>query len=194
MAHRVVQTSTLLSHNNIYLTCAFPDTAATLTQAKELPVGIYKVPVLVKDLQGEGDAQEATVRICRCRNNQCLASQRSSALGVGGILTLLFGLALLLLLCKYTTHSDKQMYNTQNKLTYLQAFKSESAHTHSLEESVHFAFGFHSMSVAQAISALCICDSCAVPLSQASWQLVFVRRERTSWSLMTPSAGVEACF
>ncbi|XP_012683281.2 desmocollin-2 [Clupea harengus] len=74
------------------------DTAATLQQAKELPTGLYRVPVLVKDLQGTGDRQTATVRICRCRYNQCLDSQTSAVLGAGGILALLLGLAMLLCL------------------------------------------------------------------------------------------------
>ncbi|KAG5286764.1 hypothetical protein AALO_G00018500 [Alosa alosa] len=76
------------------------DTAATLQQAGELPTGTtYTIPVLVKDLQGEGDTQTVTVKICRCQLNQCVASQTSTALGVGGILAMLLGLALLLLLC-----------------------------------------------------------------------------------------------
>ncbi|XP_062386301.1 desmocollin 2-like protein [Sardina pilchardus] len=74
-------------------------TAATLQQAGELPTGTYTIPVLVKDLQGMGDTQTVTVRICRCRLNQCVASQRSTVLGAGGILAMLLGLALLLLLC-----------------------------------------------------------------------------------------------
>ncbi|XP_028832658.1 desmocollin-2-like [Denticeps clupeoides] len=77
----------------------FNDTTANLSQAVELPSGLYSVPVLVKDLQGQGQTQTAKVRICRCLKGQCVASRSSSALGVGGILALLLGLALLLLLC-----------------------------------------------------------------------------------------------
>ncbi|CAJ1072356.1 desmocollin 2 like [Xyrichtys novacula] len=75
------------------------DTTATLKQLKELPTGIYKVPIDVKDLQGYGEEQIANVRICQCRNGVCLAKERNVSLGPMGILALLLPLALLLLLC-----------------------------------------------------------------------------------------------
>lgn len=76
----------------------FNNTAATLTQKKELPTGVYKVPIHVTDLQGYGGEQVATVRICQCRNGACLTKPSSISLGPLGILTLLLPLALLLLL------------------------------------------------------------------------------------------------
>uniref|UniRef100_A0A3B4ZHU3 Desmocollin-2-like n=1 Tax=Stegastes partitus TaxID=144197 RepID=A0A3B4ZHU3_9TELE len=74
------------------------DTAGTLQQMKELPTGIYKVPMKVTDLQGFGRDQTVNVRICQCRNGVCLAKDRSVTLGGMGILALLLPLALLLLL------------------------------------------------------------------------------------------------
>lgn len=71
-----------------------------LEQTKELPSGLYTVPLMVGDLQGFGSTQTVTVRICRCRNGVCLAQQNSTSLGVWGILAMLLGLALLLLLCE----------------------------------------------------------------------------------------------
>ncbi|KAM4551150.1 desmocollin 2-like protein [Odontesthes bonariensis] len=74
------------------------DTAATLHQVKELRRGIHKVPLIVRDMQGNGETQTATVRICKCKNGVCLADQKSVELGPMGILALLLPLALLLLL------------------------------------------------------------------------------------------------
>ncbi|KAM3866218.1 desmocollin 2-like protein [Diretmus argenteus] len=75
------------------------DTTAMLKQTKELPTGIYNVPVEAKDLQGFGRSQIVTVRICQCRNGACLAKQTSASLGALAILAILLPLALLLLLC-----------------------------------------------------------------------------------------------
>ncbi|XP_066575692.1 desmocollin 2-like protein isoform X2 [Amia ocellicauda] len=72
---------------------------AELHQNKELPVGLYTVPVMVKDLQNKGELQTVSVRICKCYGGQCLAERNSSAFGKWGILALLLSLALLLLLC-----------------------------------------------------------------------------------------------
>uniref|UniRef100_A0A3P8S6G4 Desmocollin 2 like n=1 Tax=Amphiprion percula TaxID=161767 RepID=A0A3P8S6G4_AMPPE len=74
------------------------DTAGTLQQMKELPTGIYQVPMMVTDLQGYGREQTVNVRICQCRNGVCLAKDRSMSLGGLGVLALLLPLALLLLL------------------------------------------------------------------------------------------------
>ncbi|GAA6234746.1 desmocollin-2 [Lates japonicus] len=74
-------------------------TAATLAHTKDLPRGLYKVPVVIKDLQGHGGIQTATVRICQCRNGVCLAEDRSVSLGGLALLAMLLPLALLLLLC-----------------------------------------------------------------------------------------------
>uniref|UniRef100_UPI0037E7CDDD desmocollin 2-like protein n=1 Tax=Semicossyphus pulcher TaxID=241346 RepID=UPI0037E7CDDD len=76
----------------------YNDTAVTLKHLKELPTGIYNVPVVVKDLQGTGETQTATVRICQCKNGRCLAKESNVSLGPLGILALLLPLALLLLL------------------------------------------------------------------------------------------------
>uniref|UniRef100_A0A8C7D4S5 Desmocollin-2 n=1 Tax=Oncorhynchus kisutch TaxID=8019 RepID=A0A8C7D4S5_ONCKI len=86
------------------------DTAGMLEHTKELPNGLYTVPLMVKDLQGFGKTQTVTVRICRCRNGACLAYQNSTSLGVWAILAMLLALCLLLLLCEslmfYYVHSS----------------------------------------------------------------------------------------
>ncbi|XP_040910707.1 desmocollin 2 like [Toxotes jaculatrix] len=74
-------------------------TTAILKSKKELPMGIYTVGIDVKDLQGFGDVQTLTVRICECRNGACLIKDRSATLGGLAILAMLLPLALLLLLC-----------------------------------------------------------------------------------------------
>ncbi|KAK2822450.1 hypothetical protein Q5P01_022515 [Channa striata] len=74
-------------------------TSAMLTQLKELPTGIYTVPIDVKDLQGFGKTQSAKVRICQCKNGVCLAKPSSVSLGGLALLAMLLPLALLLLLC-----------------------------------------------------------------------------------------------
>ncbi|XP_054482774.1 desmocollin 2-like protein [Anoplopoma fimbria] len=74
------------------------DTVATLQQLKDLPTGIYHVSLDIKDLQGSGQTQTATVRICNCKNGVCLTKPTSTSLGPMGILTLLLPLLLLLLL------------------------------------------------------------------------------------------------
>ncbi|XP_058506688.1 desmocollin 2-like protein isoform X1 [Solea solea] len=74
-------------------------TTAELKHIKELPTGIYDVPIHVSDLQGFGNTQTVTVRICECRGGVCLAKDRSSTLGGLGVLTMLLPLLLLLLLC-----------------------------------------------------------------------------------------------
>uniref|UniRef100_A0A4W5MCK8 Cadherin domain-containing protein n=1 Tax=Hucho hucho TaxID=62062 RepID=A0A4W5MCK8_9TELE len=77
------------------------DTAGMLEHTKELPIRLYTVPLMVKDLQGFGKTQTVTVRICRCRNGACLAYQNSTSLGVWAILAMLLALCLLLLLCMF---------------------------------------------------------------------------------------------
>ncbi|XP_023282988.1 desmocollin-2-like [Seriola lalandi dorsalis] len=74
------------------------ETAATLRPTKKLIKGLYKVPVDIKDLQGFGEVQVVTVRICECRNGVCLAQDRSVSLGGLALLAMLLPLALLLLL------------------------------------------------------------------------------------------------
>ncbi|XP_062858575.1 desmocollin 2-like protein [Trichomycterus rosablanca] len=76
------------------------DTSAVLEQTVDLANNIYKVPVQVQDLQGSGEVQTVTVRVCGCdRNGECKAQSVSSKLGAGGILALLLAPLLLLLLC-----------------------------------------------------------------------------------------------
>ncbi|XP_064791759.1 desmocollin 2-like protein [Oncorhynchus masou masou] len=86
-------------HDDKWAVKPLNSTAVMLAQTKELPTGLYTVPLMVGDLQGFGSTQTVTVRICRCRNGACLAQQNSTSLGVWGILAMLLGLALLLLLC-----------------------------------------------------------------------------------------------
>ncbi|XP_019963162.2 desmocollin 2-like protein isoform X1 [Paralichthys olivaceus] len=74
-------------------------TTATLKHNKELPTGIYSVPVHITDLQGSGETQMVPVRICQCRSGVCLAKDRSTSFGGLGVLAMLLPLALLLLLC-----------------------------------------------------------------------------------------------
>uniref|UniRef100_A0A8C9VCW9 Desmocollin 2 like n=1 Tax=Scleropages formosus TaxID=113540 RepID=A0A8C9VCW9_SCLFO len=88
------------------------DTSAVLKPAKDLPTGVYSVPVMVKDLQGFGKEQTVTVQICHCSNGACLAKRTSTSLGVGGVLAILMSTLLLLLLCLLfafvcTTKKDK---------------------------------------------------------------------------------------
>ncbi|CAL8279848.1 unnamed protein product [Lota lota] len=73
-------------------------TEASLVQAKELPVGVYNVPIMVTDLQGEGKLQTVKVKICQCKKGVCLLKSTSIGLGPFGILALLLPLLLLLLL------------------------------------------------------------------------------------------------
>ncbi|KAM8839161.1 desmocollin 2-like protein [Synchiropus picturatus] len=73
-------------------------TSAILQQTKELPVGIYHVPVEIADLQGSFKEQKVKVRICQCRNGKCLNKPFSTSLGPMGWLALLLPLLLLLLL------------------------------------------------------------------------------------------------
>ncbi|KAK3516572.1 hypothetical protein QTP70_021978 [Hemibagrus guttatus] len=75
-------------------------TSVMLEPTGDLPNDIYKVPILVKDLQGFGKEQTLSVRLCECTSGGvCAASKLSTALGVWGILAMLLGLLLLLLLC-----------------------------------------------------------------------------------------------
>ncbi|XP_053186579.1 desmocollin 2-like protein isoform X1 [Scomber japonicus] len=76
----------------------FNDTAATLQQMKELPTGVHKVTLDVKDLQGVGEKQTVRVRICQCRNGACLTKPSSVSLGPLALLAMLLPLFLLLLL------------------------------------------------------------------------------------------------
>lgn len=77
-----------------------PGTAASLSPTKKLNTGLYQVPVEIKDLQGHGDVQTVTIRICKCKNGVCMAQERSISFGPLGWLALLLPLILLLLLCK----------------------------------------------------------------------------------------------
>ncbi|XP_029931188.1 desmocollin-2-like [Myripristis murdjan] len=86
-------------HDGNWAIEALNDTAATLKQTKELPTGIYTVPVEVNDLQGSGKTQMVTVRICQCRNGACPDVKSSVSLGALALLAMLLPLALLLLLC-----------------------------------------------------------------------------------------------
>ncbi|XP_068594148.1 desmocollin 2-like protein [Cebidichthys violaceus] len=85
-------------HDGKWSVTRFNDTAATLQQMKELPTGKHNVLLDVKDLQGFGKTQTATVRICRCRNGDCVTKPTSVSFGPMGILALLLPLLLLLLL------------------------------------------------------------------------------------------------
>lgn len=95
------------------LRASFVDTAATLRQVKDLPLRIHRVPVEVKDLQGNGKIQTVNVRICQCRNGACLTKPWSASLGPMGWLALLLPLLLLLLLrqfLSYTVHMYSAPY------------------------------------------------------------------------------------
>ncbi|XP_062338484.1 desmocollin 2-like protein [Osmerus eperlanus] len=98
----------------------FNDTAATLVQTRELSTGIYEVPLVVKDLQGMGEEQTVTIRVCRCRSGACVAQQKSTTLGGWAILAMLLPLALLTLLCVVlalvcvTKDENKQMDDMGN--------------------------------------------------------------------------------
>ncbi|XP_063057055.1 desmocollin 2-like protein [Engraulis encrasicolus] len=91
--------------------------SVVLQQAKALPIGHYQVPVVVKDLQGVGEVQVVTVRVCECANTtpgeeECVPLKRSAALGSWGVLAMLLALLLLLLLVLLfaficTTESEK---------------------------------------------------------------------------------------
>ncbi|XP_068196000.1 desmocollin 2-like protein [Antennarius striatus] len=85
-------------HDGKWTVTKYNDTTATLSQVKDLPTGIYEVPVDVKDLQGFGQKQVAKVRICQCREGVCLAKDTSSSLGPLALLAMLLPLVLLLLL------------------------------------------------------------------------------------------------
>ncbi|XP_054623901.1 desmocollin 2-like protein [Dunckerocampus dactyliophorus] len=85
-------------HDGKWSVTRFNDTAATLQQLKELPMKVHKVPVIIKDLQGNGKTQIVNVRICQCRNGACLTKPWSASLGPLGWLALLLPLLLLLLL------------------------------------------------------------------------------------------------
>lgn len=79
---------------------SYPDTAATLTSTKSLPLGMHEVDVEIMDQQSVGKVQTVNVRICECRNGACLAKEKSVTFGPMGWLALLLPLLLLLLLCK----------------------------------------------------------------------------------------------
>ncbi|XP_031711132.1 desmocollin 2-like protein [Anarrhichthys ocellatus] len=85
-------------HDGKWSVTRFNDTAATLQQMKELPTGKHNVLLDVKDLQGSGKTQTATVRICRCRNGDCIIKPTSVSFGPMGLLAMLLPLLLLLLL------------------------------------------------------------------------------------------------
>ncbi|KAG2458320.1 DSC1 protein, partial [Polypterus senegalus] len=75
------------------------ETSAQLAQAKPLLNGIYSVPVIIRDQQGNGITDTVTVRICKCHDSGCVEQQNSIGFGTWGILAMLLGLALFLLLC-----------------------------------------------------------------------------------------------
>lgn len=87
----------------IFTCVSSSDTSAILKQTKELPTGVYSVPIDVKDLQGYGKTQTAKIRICQCKNGVCPAKQSSVTLGPLALLAMLLPLALLLLLCESLT-------------------------------------------------------------------------------------------
>lgn len=70
---------------------------------KELPRGMYKVDVDVRDAQSNGGIQTVKVRICQCRNGACMPKDSSVSLGALALLAMLLPLALLLLLCESHT-------------------------------------------------------------------------------------------
>ncbi|XP_043075981.1 desmocollin 2 like [Puntigrus tetrazona] len=79
------------------------DSSVVLEQAVAMPNGLYSVPLLVKDLQGFGEEQTVTVRVCTCEREDnglgvCGARSASSSLGSLGILALVLSGLLLLLL------------------------------------------------------------------------------------------------
>ncbi|XP_060773616.1 desmocollin 2-like protein isoform X2 [Neoarius graeffei] len=75
-------------------------TSVMLEPAVDLPNNVYNVKIKVKDLQGYGEEQVVSVRICECaKEGVCAPQYFSTVLGVWGILALLLGLLLLLLLC-----------------------------------------------------------------------------------------------
>ncbi|XP_007257069.3 desmocollin 2 like [Astyanax mexicanus] len=77
-----------------------PGTSVVLEQAEDLPNGQYKVPLIVKDLQGEGTEQTVNIQVCTCvRDGECAAQKISAKLGVWAVLAMLLALLLLLLLC-----------------------------------------------------------------------------------------------
>lgn len=98
-------------HDGKWSVTSFNDTAATLQQRKELPTGKHLVQLDVKDLQGSGKTQTATVRICRCRSGACLVNPNSVSLGPMALLAMLLPLFLLLLLgllCAFVCSTKKQ--------------------------------------------------------------------------------------
>ncbi|XP_072538794.1 desmocollin 2-like protein [Salminus brasiliensis] len=77
-----------------------PGTSVVLEQAEDLPNGLYKVPLIVKDLQGVGEEQIVNIQVCACvREGECAAQKISAKLGMWAVLIMLLALLLLLLLC-----------------------------------------------------------------------------------------------
>ncbi|XP_076873098.1 desmocollin 2-like protein [Brachyhypopomus gauderio] len=75
-------------------------TTVMLEPAEDMPNGMYQVPLIIKDLQGEGDKQMVSIRVCDCQSNgECPDSGVSARLGGWAILAMLLSLLLLLLLC-----------------------------------------------------------------------------------------------
>ncbi|KAM4728062.1 desmocollin 2-like protein [Anableps anableps] len=106
-------------HDGNWDVISYNETAALLKQVKKLPTGVHKVSFIARDLQGVGDTQTTTVRICHCINGACISKDRSVKLGPLGILTLLLPLLLLLLLClliffKCSTKPDKVSLDMEN--------------------------------------------------------------------------------
>ncbi|KAL4646427.1 desmocollin-3-like, partial [Arapaima gigas] len=85
--------------DNKWTITSLNDTAALLQEARNLPVGRYAVPLLVRDQQGLGKEQAVTVRVCHCVHGNCAPAQHSAALGLWGLLVPLMCVALLLF-CK----------------------------------------------------------------------------------------------
>ncbi|XP_073672750.1 desmocollin 2-like protein [Garra rufa] len=97
------------------------DSSVVLEQASAMPNGLYSVPILVKDLQGNGKEQIVNVRVCNCEREEngvgiCGARSASSSLGGLGILALVLSGLLLLLLSLFlifmcSTKRDKLYIN-----------------------------------------------------------------------------------
>ncbi|XP_062308283.1 desmocollin 2-like protein isoform X2 [Osmerus eperlanus] len=86
-------------HDGKWRLRSIQNNSAVLEQATDMPTGLYRVPVRVSDLQGQGGVQEVQVRVCRCLGGQCAPQKSSATLGVWGVLAMLLALLLLLLLC-----------------------------------------------------------------------------------------------
>ena len=80
---------------------------------KALPRGEHKVSIIVKDVQGSGDVQTVTVKLCQCSSDgTCEATDKSVSFGPLGVLAMLLPLALLLLLCEFLLLLKKEILKT----------------------------------------------------------------------------------